>query len=694
MALFSELKRRNVLRVAAAYIAVSWLVIQVIETLFPVFGLSDGTIRAIVILLAIGFVPVVALAWAFELTPEGLMRDSEIDPASPTRREAGKRLDRLFVIALALALGYFAVDKFLLDPARDRAREQEIAEAAREEGRAEAVQAAQDAEAAGPPMVAVLPFVAVGGTEDSTFFATGVHDDLLTRLAQQPSMRVISRTSVIEYKDTTKNIREIGAELGADVILEGGVQSAGERIRINAQLIDAGTDEHLWAETFDRELTPSNIFDVQTEIAQAIAAALHGTLAPETTAGSDLIPTSNMTAYRLYHEALAIWHSGHGVSPDEYRDLLREAVALDPSYIQAKADLVGSLALAMFYEEDPALLAETEQLLADIAAEAPGSFEHLLAQTYFTYYIIKDYDLAYEIATQAQSLNPSNVRIIQIKAWIARRKGDYEAFVDAYRQSWSVDPRNPRWARGLFGALLRLHRYAEAWATYQTIEDPDYETRMWAAILGAREHRDPVQVAAELEGLDREFADRASSFNLMFARSMARDYEGALEILEKMPDPSEAGRPPTFGFPDNLLFELQNRWFMGDEEQVETLLVEARQFLDRRVPDGSQFDTRALLGAARLAAFEGNTEEAERLLRRWYREGASDLPERAQFADFVCQTLAMAGAAEATVDCLRDAFVQPSYAMPFLEPYLPYYDRIREEPVFAELVAELEAAGA
>ena len=694
MALFSELKRRNVLRVAAAYVAVSWLVIQVTETLFPVFGLSDGAIRAIVILLAIGFVPVVAMAWAFELTPEGLMRDSEIDPASPTRRAAGKRLDRVFMIALALALGYFAVDKFLLDPARDRAREQQIAEVAREEGRAEAVQAAQDAEAAGPPMVAVLPFTAVGGTEDSTFFAAGVHDDLLTQLAQRPSMRVISRTSVIEYKDTTKNIREIGEELGADVILEGGVQTAGERIRINAQLIDTSTDEHLWAETFDRELTPSNIFDVQSEIAQAISTALHGTLAKETAAGSDLIPTSNMTAYRLYHEALAIWHSGHGLSSDEYQDLLREAVALDPAYTQAQADLVGSLALAMFYEEDPALMAEAERLLADIAAEAPGSFEHLLAQTYFTYYVIKDYDLAYEIATQAQALNPSNVRMVQVKAWIARRQGDYEAFVEAYRQAQSVDPRNPRWSRGLVRALLHSHRYDEALATYQALEDPDYETRMWAAILGAREHRDIVQVAAELEDLDREFAGRASPFNLMYARSMARDYEGALEMLEKMPDPSEAGHQPTYGVPDKLFFELQNRWLMGDEEQVETLLPEARAFLDQRVPDGTQFDTRALLGAARLATYEGNTEEAERLLRRWYREGASDVPERVQFADFVCQTLAMAGAAEAAVECLRDAFVQPSYAMPFLEPYLPFYDRIREEPVFVELVAELEAAGA
>ena len=130
MSLFSELKRRNVLRVAAAYVALAWLVIQVTETLFPIFGLSETAMRGVVILLAIGFIPAVASAWAFELTPQGLIRDSEVDRSSPTIKAMGKRLDRLVIVALALALGYFALDKFLLDPARDEAREQAIAEAA------------------------------------------------------------------------------------------------------------------------------------------------------------------------------------------------------------------------------------------------------------------------------------------------------------------------------------------------------------------------------------------------------------------------------------------------------------------------------------------------------------------------------------------------------------------------------------
>ena len=140
MTLLAELKRRNVLRVAAAYIAVSWLLIQVVETLFPVFGLSDAAIRLVVIALAIGFVPAVISAWAFELTPEGLIREADVDRAAPSIKASAKRLDRIVMVALALAVGFFAFDKFMLDPARDEAREQAIAESAREEGRAEAVQ--------------------------------------------------------------------------------------------------------------------------------------------------------------------------------------------------------------------------------------------------------------------------------------------------------------------------------------------------------------------------------------------------------------------------------------------------------------------------------------------------------------------------------------------------------------------------
>ncbi len=282
------------------------------------------------------------------MTADGLVRDSEVDRGSAAAKAGAKRLDRLVMVALALAVGYFAFDKFVLDPARDQA----IAEAAREQGRAEALQASQDS---GQPVLAVLPFSAVTDTEDSVFL---------------PTVLVISRASVLEYKDTQENIRDIGAALGADAILEGGVQSAGDRIRINAQLIDARTDEHLWAETYDRELTTSSIFDVQDDIARAIADALQITLSAPV-AGS-LIPTSNMAAYRAYHEAVIVRDATHGgTTSDEYRGLLQKAMDLDPAFTRPRAFLVGSYALEAFKSDGPELIAKVEAILDGLQVLEP-----------------------------------------------------------------------------------------------------------------------------------------------------------------------------------------------------------------------------------------------------------------------------------------------------------------------------------
>jgi hypothetical protein len=379
------------------------------------------------------------------------------------------------------------------------------------------------------------------------------------------------------------------------------------------------------------------------------------------------------------------------IESEEYRNLLRDAAELDPAYTRPQAELVGSLALDQFHREDPALLAEADQVLANIATVAPGSADHLIAQAYYTYYIIKDYDLAHEIASQAQVLVPSDVRLVEMKSWIERRQGKHDAFIESTRLVRSLDPRNERWARFLIRVLIQAHRYEEAWAEVESLENPGYSERMMGVMLRARDHRDLSRVAADLEALQQDFGGKAPPDMLIFARIFARDYPGALEALAMVPDPAEGDRPPRLGVPDKLMSELQIRWLMGDEERVERLLAEAHAILESREPDGSHRDARAVLGEGLLAAYGGETEKAEQLVQRWYREGARDWPERINQADLTCQILAMAGAAEAAVDCLRTALDTPSYVTPFLEPYMSFYDGIREEPVFVELVAELEA---
>jgi TolB-like protein len=677
MTLFAELKRRNVLRVAAAYTAVAWLLIQVVETLFPVFGLSDGAIRAVVIALAIGFVPAVISAWAFELTPDGLVRDSEVDRGSTAVKAGTKRLDRIIMVALALAVGYFAFDKFLLDPARDAA----IAEAAREEGRSEAAQASLDA---APPVLAVLPFAAVTDTEDSVFFAAGVHDDLLTKMAQLPSMLVISRTSVLEYKNTQKNIREIGAALGADAILEGGVQSAGNRIRINAQLIDAKTDEHLWAETYDRELTTASIFDVQDDIARAIAEALHVTLG--TQAQESPIPTSNMAAYRAFHEAMVIRDSVHGgETSDEYRDLLRKAVELDPAFTRARALLVGSYALDAFNDDDPGLIANAEAALEDLQVAAPRSADNLVAQTYYTYYILKDYDLALEILNQALAMVPSDTHLIAMRSWIQRRQGDFEGRLETLRLLHQLEPEQ-NWYSIIISNLVYAHRYDEALENISVFEGRDYDVERFRSMLALREHGDLARLAMELESLVGEFDPRLASIEVPLARIIARDYAGAIETLDAI---EHRRMSLTWGLSSWQAISMITYWLAGDAEKVAELVSDARQeFAELGTIDDME-GKHSILSLALLAAVEGDAEETERWFEAWDDGYAQDLAGRMGNWDIACQTLGIAGAAEAAVRCIRQGLVEPSAIMPFLEPLLPFYDPIRDEPVFVELVEEL-----
>jgi TolB-like protein len=679
MKLFSELRRRNVLRMIAAYVAVSWLLIQVVETLFPVFGLSDAAIRGVVILLAIGLVPAVVIAWAFDLTPDGFVRESEVDHDSAASKAGTRRLDRVVMVALALAVGFFAFDKFILDPARDEM----IADAAKEEGRA---QAAQESQGSASPVLAVLPFSAVTDSEESEFFAAGVHDDLLTKLAQLPSMLVISRTSVLEYKDVQRNIREIGEALGADAILEGGVQSAGNRIRINAQLIDARTDEHLWAETYDRELTAASIFDVQDEIARAISEALHITLVAP--AQDSLIPTSNMAAYRAYHQAIIAGDTvpGRTTSP-EYRALLRQAVELDPAFTRPMALLVGSYALDAFADHDPEKIKDAEAVLQSLQAIAPDSADFLIAQTYYTYYILKDYALALRIAGQALEIVPSDTQLIAITAWIKRRQGDYAGYIETMRLARQLEPGNESWVRGIVGQLMVTHQYDAALSEIEAYEGRDYFIEQSRATLAVREHGDLKRRAIETTSLADEFGDGNSDWDVWQTRFDARDFEGAERALDAIPDRRESLGPGN-GISGKQALSIETFWALGDADRLAQYVADARRTIDQGTTD-EPLPLRMILSKALLAAVEGNSEEAERQISIWHRSSKRDLAERALMWNLSCEVLGMAGAAEAAVACIRDGLEQPSSVIPFIEPHLPYYDPIRNESVFVEMLEEL-----
>src|SRR6056297_3529014 len=444
------------------------------------------------------------------------------------------------------------------------------------------------AENTGAPMVAVLPFISTGLAGESDFFARGVHDDLLTQLAQLQSMRVISRTSVSEYRGSQRNIREIGRELGADAILEGGVQRIGDQIRINAQLIDARTDVHLWAQQYDRELTPANIFDIQAEIARSIASALQSTLTRQDATQLDVLPTDNMAAYRAYHEAMEL-RDTETIAAPAYVAALERAVALDPEFVRAWAELAGSLSYSNIQHRDPASIRRLESQLERIRMVAPESSEYLIAQSYYTYYILKDHDRAFDLITQAQNLRPSDPQVLELQSWIQRRQGDIDGVIESLREARTLDPRSPYWTRRLVINLMAAHRYDEALDELESAPFESFRLSALRSTLRVREHGEPGRLLDDLVALQREYGAEAAPFELWEAHIAARDYAGATALLRAVQQadfPSEVWA--AFDVPDIALARAITERLLNGPEQTGPALAQARQKVEAE-GDGAPF---------------------------------------------------------------------------------------------------------
>jgi adenylate cyclase len=320
MSFFSELKRRNVFRIGAAYFVSAWLLIQVVETIFPLFGFDDTPARIVVIVLAIGFIPSLIFSWTFEFTPEGLKREVDVVNEHSITRYTGKKLDRIIMVLLVLALGYFAFDKFVLDPVEDV----QIAESAHQQGRSEAL-----TESYGDKSIAVLPFVNMSSDPEQEYFSDGISEELLNLLSKIPELRVISRTSAFSFKGKNIDIPTVAAQLNVAHILEGSVRKDGNQVRITAQLIEARSDTHLWSETYNRSL--ENIFAIQDEITADVVNQLKVTLlgAPPT------VKETDSESYALYLQARHLWRQGSEEGINGAYKLLRHALDIDSTYAPA-----------------------------------------------------------------------------------------------------------------------------------------------------------------------------------------------------------------------------------------------------------------------------------------------------------------------------------------------------------------------
>lgn len=542
----------------------------------------------------------------------------------------------------------------------------------------------------GPPFVAVLPFVSLDGGDESAFFAEGMREDLLTQLSKIHSLRVISGTSTREYRDAARNLREIGAELGADVIMEGSVQVAGSQMRVNAQLIDARTDEHLWAQEYDRNLTIANVFDIQAEIARAIAREMQATLNSEDRRQLAIIPTESMAAYRAYHRAMRLREADYSaIDSQEYQEALEEAVRLDPGFTRAMAELVSTLAFRDFNGHRPDLTARAEGVLEQLAAVAPGSADHLIGQAAYVYYALRDYDQAHDILTQALRLNPSDVNAMRLKSWVERRQGDFDAYVQTRYETRQLDPRDPLATTEVLLGLIVTHRHAAVRAELAATPVKSFFVDYTRAVYRFGGQGDFAGLQAAVEALCARYQRPECGWEILVAN---RDYPAALEVLES-PDAGEHW--PTSETARRWMF---THWLMGMENSLQRYLPDWREQLLEELDVRRQSDRYdAYLGLAILAGIEGNSEESISWIRQWDRHQPVDWAERAGKRHEVCRIVGMLGEAHLAAQCIRDGLTEPSQIMYFLEPALPFYDPVRSEPEFIQMVADLpeaEASGA
>ena len=307
--LWGELKRRNVVRVGIAYVIVGWLLLQLADVLGDLLQLPDWAGKLVVFLLVLGFPIALIFAWAFELTPEGLKRERDVDREKSVTRVTGRKLDRTIIALLALALVFVVVDNYVLKDVPQHPDVQPVVEAQAEQS------------------IAVLPFVNMSSDQEQEYFADGLSEEILNLLARIPDLKVIGRTSSFSFKGKNEDLRVIGETLGAKTILEGSVRKSGSRIRITAQLIDAADGAHLWSDTYDR--TIEDVFAVQDEVAAAIIEALHVHVGTMPTRG---VPTENAEAYSLYLRARAEFNLLEVISA---APLLEQAIELDPEFAEA-----------------------------------------------------------------------------------------------------------------------------------------------------------------------------------------------------------------------------------------------------------------------------------------------------------------------------------------------------------------------
>jgi TolB-like protein len=674
---FGELKRRNVYKVAVAYIVAGWALSQGIAQVFPVFDVPNWIVRVLVLLIVIGFPIALVIAWAFEATPEGIKRTEVADAARQHSR--GRAWLYIVVTGVAVSVGLFFLGRYT-------ASRKQI-----------------DTSVALEKSIAILPFENLSEEKANAYFAEGIQNEILTKLAAVRDLKVISRTSTAKYHSKPDKLKTVAQELGVSTILEGAVQRAGDQVRVNAQLIDARIDAQLWAKSYDREL--KDVLKVESEVAEEIAQALKANLSPSESHVLAAARTQNTEAYDLFLRGQYEFHQAGSSLTREAFDradaFYRQAVARDPNFVEAAAGLAYSRLQRHWIVAPltPRELEEVKSIIDRALALAPDSPEAHFALGLFFYWGHRQYDEALAEFNRTLELQPNNALALQFRGWVYRRRGEWERSLADVQRAAELDPRDPQIPTDLGATYQALRQWKDAERTELRALAVDPRRVMAAGILGttylnatgdvesARRafgdiplgrpagaqgvHGDVIAILGRvyIDVIERRFADAFQTFEKEAGNSDSRQQRAGRTVLHVLAGQVEAARAA------------------GAEALP---LLEARL---REAPD----DTFAMTELAWVYVALGRNSDALRLARQ-----AADLVsvERDAVSGVLFQTglaqiEAHAGAPEEAVKRLRYLLSIPagqriSIARLKIDPV---WDSIRNRPDFQQLLSGTEQIG-
>ncbi|MBA2269164.1 MAG: tetratricopeptide repeat protein [Chthoniobacterales bacterium] len=665
---FAELKRRNVYKVAVAYAVVAWLVIQISDTVFPRLNLPDWAVTLVIVLLLLGFPVALIFAWAFELTPEGIKRTEDVAPGESITRTTGRKLTVLVATIAVIAVGLLLLQLF-----RDKTQPPSAA-------------SATTAAPSGSPekSIAVLPFESLSEDKANAYFATGVQDEILTRLAKVGDLKVISRTSTQQYQSKPGNVAEIAKQLGVSHVLEGSVQKAGDSVRVNVQLIKAETDAHLWAETYDGKLT--DIFAVQSDVARRIADSLEAKLTGREQQQIAAVPTKNPQAYDAYLRGLAFIIRE---SPDDVRkarEFFQEAVALDPTYAQAWSQL--SIASSQLYfsdERTPAELENSRRAAETAVRLQPDLSDAHSALALFYYFCLQDFDRALVELEEARQRSPNDGNAIFYTGLVKRRQGKLNEAIELQKKATVFDPRNPdMWAN-----LARSYRGKRDFRAAREMFDrafaisPD-ETDFIGSKAETFFAEGDLDAAEKLLGEQSARAPGKLTSDSVTYLVYRRRFDDAVQLLSKQIEENKNGSRLRQADEKSWLGSL--KILAGQQGEGRALIEEARRELIALREQGNTA-TRLTVAVILSSADLGDRAEVERTAAELLRQAQRDLWSGPWSQGVVAAAYAMLGDADRAIPLLQHCLAVPHYRAitPALLRIDPVWDKIRNDARFQQL---------